>query len=217
MSNVKTKALLALAATALLTTAAQAVTWTSVAGAPDPGPAPGETMLITFDAPLPSGYALTGSYGLKTGFTSGVAAPPASDTTRYFYVSNTLGTGVATLVTPNLKSISFNWGSVDNYNRVDVLGAGGATLLSLGGGSLPLSNGNQFIPTTNPRVYFTAGANEVITGLRFRATGVAFELDNIAGAAVPEPGSWILMIAGFGLIGAAMRRRAPQQLAHVSA
>lgn len=38
-----------------------------------------------------------------------------------------------------------------------------------------------------------------------------FAVDNIrfdAGGAVPEPASWALMIAGFGLVGAAMRRRA---------
>ena len=32
----------------------------------------------------------------------------------------------------------------------------------------------------------------------------------IGGAAVPEPASWAMMIAGFGLAGAAMRRRAPK-------
>lgn len=207
----------AVAAVSIFATAAQAVTWTSLPGAPDPGPAAGETILVTFDAPLPSGFALTGNFGLKTGLTSGTAAPPADDLTRYFYVSSRLADGIATLSTPNLKSISFNWGSVDTHNRVDVLGAGGATVFSLGGGALPLANGNQFIPTTNPRVFFTAGAGEVITGLRFRATGVAFEIDDIAGAAVPEPASWALLIAGFGMVGFAMRRRTPRKLAHVNA
>jgi len=211
------KTLLTLVAASLLATAAQAVTWNAVAGAPDPGPAPGETMLVTFDSPLPSGFALTGNYGLRTGLAPSIAAPPSGDTTQFFYVSSALGTGIATLATPNLRSVSFNWGSVDSYNRVDVLGAGGVTLLSLGGASLPLSNGNQFIATTNPRVFFTAGNNEVITGLRFQATGVAFEIDNIAGAGVPEPASWALMVAGFGLIGYALRRREKTALAHVIA
>ena len=36
-------------------------------------------------------------------------------------------------------------------------------------------------------------------------------------AAVPEPASWALMIAGFGLVGAAMRRRAAAAAAAVPA
>lgn len=37
--------------------------------------------------------------------------------------------------------------------------------------------------------------------------GTTAGLRNIAVAPVPEPGSWALMIGGFGLVGAAMRRR----------
>jgi hypothetical protein len=33
------------------------------------------------------------------------------------------------------------------------------------------------------------------------------EIDFLGTAAVPEPGTWALMIAGFGLAGAALRRR----------
>nr|WP_310523278.1 PEPxxWA-CTERM sorting domain-containing protein [Polymorphobacter sp.] len=40
--------------------------------------------------------------------------------------------------------------------------------------------------------------------------GANFALDNltlVSGPAVPEPASWVMMIAGFGLVGGAMRRR----------
>jgi len=36
---------------------------------------------------------------------------------------------------------------------------------------------------------------------------VAFEFDDIAANAVPEPASWAMLIMGFGLVGAAARRR----------
>ncbi len=54
---------------------------------------------------------------------------------------------------------------------------------------------------------FTADAP--MTELSFKSTtpgawGIA--LDNVS-AVVPEPASWAMMIAGFGLVGAAMRRR----------
>ncbi len=216
MTKLSISGAVALAAVSIFATAAQAVTWTSLPGAPDPGPAPGQTMLVSFDAPLPIGYALSGNYGIVSG-SSSAAATPATDASKYLYVSSSLGNGIAELTTPNLKSVSFYWGSVDRYNFVDVLGAGGATLLTLAGSALPVANGNQFISSTNRRVSFDAGAGEVITGLRFRSTGVAFELDSLAGAAVPEPASWMLMIAGFGMIGAAARRRQKATLAHVSA
>jgi hypothetical protein len=37
----------------------------------------------------------------------------------------------------------------------------------------------------------------------------AFEFDNVKLGAVPEPAAWMTMLAGFGIIGAAMRRRRP--------
>jgi hypothetical protein len=44
--------------------------------------------------------------------------------------------------------------------------------------------------------------------------GQGFFLDNLSGSAVPEPASWAMLIAGFALVGAAMRRRSrPTQTA----
>jgi hypothetical protein len=36
-------------------------------------------------------------------------------------------------------------------------------------------------------------------------------------AAVPEPASWAMMIAGFGLVGSALRRRTPARVAEATA
>jgi hypothetical protein len=93
--------------------------------------------------------------------------------------------------------------------------AGGATIFSIAGGALPPSNGNQGQPATNRRVNFIAGTGEVITGLRLRSEGVAFEFDSFAatevitpgGGAVPEPATWAMLLAGFGLVGVSARRR----------
>ena len=186
--------------------AASAATYVAAPGAPDPGPGLGESILVDFEGPLPAGFMLTGDYGLSN-TSNGSAAEPALDTSTYLYTSSALPGNTATLSTPNLKSISFYWGSIDGYNMVDVLGAGGTTLLSVGGSMISPANGDQSAPATNERVYFTAGAGEVITGLRFTSTGVAFEIDDVAGSAVPEPAAWALMLAGFGMVGAAARRR----------
>ena len=74
--------------------------------------------------------------------------------------------------------------------------------------------GDAYLGTSN----FAASANTTILGngfvqysrLRFIATGSHFSLDNFVGDAVggvPEPATWGMMIVGFGLVGAAARRR----------
>jgi uncharacterized membrane protein len=36
---------------------------------------------------------------------------------------------------------------------------------------------------------------------------IGWNLRSVGVAAVPEPGTWMMMLAGFGLVGAAQRRR----------
>lgn len=212
------RTLLCAAAILASATAAQAVSYTAVNGAPDPGIGAGNTLFVDFNSPVSGGFALTGAYAYATG-TSSNAAAPAGDSTRYLYVSSALSPGSATLTSPfDLSQIGLYWGSIDTYNSVDVLGTRGGvqmTLYTLNGGSMPPADGNQAGATTNRRVTFTADAGELINGLRFTSTGVAFELDDISGrlassgtgSTVPEPTTWAMLLAGFGLVGVASRRR----------
>jgi PEP-CTERM motif len=211
------KLLLGTGAALLLATSAQAVSVTGTFGAPDPGPAFGQTVVVSFDAPNTAGFVWSGGIATSCSSIAGAAMPALGGGTAscFGYVSSALSPNNATLSTPDLSSISFYWGSIDLYNTVDVLGAGGATIFTISGGTLPPSNGNQSQPSTNRRVNFVAGAGEVITGLRLKSTGIAFEFDNFAATpagggtfgSVPEPSSWAMLIAGFGMVGAARRRR----------
>jgi hypothetical protein len=209
--------LLGLMASFAFASAAQAVTVTGTFGAPDPGPAPGQSIVVSFDGPNAAGYSWSGGIATRCSSFSGAAMPAVGvggTASCFGYVSSAINPNNATLSTPNLSSISFYWGSIDLYNKVDVLGAGGATIFTISGGQLPPSNGNQGLPSTNRRVNFIAGPGEIITGLKLTSTGVAFEFDSFAaegidpgGGAVPEPASWAMLIAGFGLVGAVSRRR----------
>jgi hypothetical protein len=193
---------------------AAAVTYTSVNGAPDKGPAAGESILVDFNGAIPDGYSLSGDYGYGIGTPATGRAAPAGDATQYLYTSTNIPNGIATLSTLQLSTVSFYWGSIDTYNFVDVLGEDGGTIFTLAGSALAPANGDRTMGSTNRRVFFTADDSEIITGLRFRSTGVAFEVDDVAGtligdgsgAVVPEPATWAMMVLGFGLVGFARRR-----------
>ena len=50
--------------------------------------------------------------------------------------------------------------------------------------------------------------DRVVLGVN--VTGTSANIDNLVvnvAAAVPEPASWAMMVGGFGMLGAAMRRR----------
>lgn len=101
-----------------------------------------------------------------------------------------------------LRSVSFNWGSVDAYNTLTIHWSGGDKVVIGNPGG-----GNQQNPSNNGVFWATVGAGESISGLTFASSQNSFEVDDISGSAVPEPATWAMMIAGFGLAGTALRRR----------
>lgn len=186
-------------------TANAAIVLTAVPGTdPYSGPAP----TYTFETPAPvSGGAI------RSGDVSGIAAQPFGSTGNYFTVGPADGTpGFLDLSNfANIAQISFIWGSVDIYNTLDVVDRAGGILATFTGEDASVNpNGNQELPITNPLAFLTiSGADQTnIGGLRFSSTQNAFETDNFAiTAAVPEPGTWALMLLGFGAIGASLRSR----------
>lgn len=196
----------------------QAVTVLSTFGPIDPG-SPNETLIADFNvgSSLANGVFLTGDYRFATGTVKNDHAAPAGDTSQYLYVSSAVPSGSATLSFIDMSSVSFYWGSIDNYNSVD-LGLSDGTTFHYNGIQLPPADGNQGAGATNRRVFFDAGTGPFIQSITFNSSGIAFELDDVygklasdsnpgGGGTVPEPASWALMIAGFGMIGVASRRR----------
>ncbi len=194
------------------------ITYFGKAGAPDPGPGKGEKMLVTFDNKSAAGVweRSKGEVIDDAGSIGGLRAAPAGNKTVYRSI------GADSMSEFNfskwaqakpLSSLSFEWGSIDAYNFIDLLNPKGVTVWSLSGSDLPRFDGDWNEPMANQRLYLRFLPQANVSGIRMRSTGRAFEFDSIAAAAgditaaVPEPGSWALMITGFGAIGHALRRR----------
>ncbi|WP_439546795.1 Npun_F0296 family exosortase-dependent surface protein [Sandarakinorhabdus sp.] len=201
-------ALAALAVATLAAVPAAAATLVSLPGAPDPGPFAGETLVVSFDTANAAGFVWQQAPATRASSLAGTAAMPAGgDGTFAFLSTASLRPSTATLLTPALRSISLYWGSIDGHNKVTLFGRDGQALGEFTGNQLPMPNGSWMQSQANRRVGFVAEPGRWIHGMRLDAGGVAFEFDSIAANAVPEPGSWTMLIAGFGLVGAMQRRR----------
>ncbi|MDP1026525.1 PEPxxWA-CTERM sorting domain-containing protein [Sphingomonas sp. KR1UV-12] len=162
----------------------------------------------------PTGFVRTGG-SVMSGSSAGVGANPfgAGSDNSYLYVQAGVTSTISAITTAitGYQNISFYMGSIDAGNTVQLLGAGGAVLKSYTGSDLaaPASaQGQQTLPGTNRLLSFTAGAGEVLTGIRFTSTVNSLEADNVRfTAAVPEPATWAMMMLGFAMVGAGMRYR----------
>lgn len=86
----------------------------------------------------------------------------------------------------------------------------------VGGGSQTISN---FLLPSNSKIDIFADPGEVLDSIRvyglLNAAGAPLKFmdvkqisfDPVRGGGVPEPASWAMMLAGFGLVGGSMRRR----------
>jgi hypothetical protein len=215
---------IALAAALAVGSAAHAVTVVSAAG-PDVIPAGPR---IDFEGTVASlaaaGVDITGNFRLATGTAPGQAAP-LGNATQYLSVPNVdldppPGGNIATVdfrgfIHPSaVTSLSIYWGSIDTYNTITLLDAGlnpfasftGTDIFALAGIMSP-PFGSTTNPVANRRVTFTLGAGETLGGIQLNSTQFAFETDDWVFGVVPEPATWAMLILGFGLIGASLRRR----------
>ncbi len=164
---------------------------------------------ITFDAAsLPTGVTYTGG-AVTQGFTSGVSAPPQDDTSKYFTVGPTDGSPGSFNSTFLNRYFGFNLSSPDTYNSLEFL-RGGNVLISYTGTTLGQVMGfpADGVQTTNRYLnVYADNAGEYFDQVRFSSTRNAFETDNHAFIAVPEPETYAMMLAGLGLMGFIARRR----------
>lgn len=195
-----------------ISTSASALTFSYLPGAPDPGPLASQTWVLDYDSGLPGAVTASGDYHIVSGTVPSAYAAPAGNSTAYFSVPSSASSGSATIWVADwlpaaAKSFSLYWGSVDSYNDLDLLDLDGNVFATISGSQLPPATGDQGASGTNVRVFVQLGAGEQLGGLTFRSTNYAFEHDDLAFGVVPEPATWAMFVAGFGLMGVAVRRR----------
>jgi hypothetical protein len=193
----------------LLTTAAVALAATFAAGTAN-------AAVLVYNASYaspPSGTALaidstrfSGGGFIDTGTGAG-HAQPFSSVGRYWAVGPTDGTPGFLDVT-GFSKISFLWGSVDDYNKIEFYDAADNLLGLINGIQVgPPANGDQSDAATNRYVTLNLLDSSIsgVTKLKFIANKDAFETTNFL-SAVPETSTWAMMILGLGGVGFAMRR-----------
>ena len=169
----------------------------------------GETSYATFDDASSTGGVTGSGYIIQSGSNNSGADPAVGDQGDPYL--SVLGGGNANFsFAGGLSSLGLDYGSADAYNTFILFLSDGTTSSYTGQDliNIGLADGNQTEPRTNGRLTFTTGGDVFITGLRLVSGRNSLEIDNIGVvSAVPEPGTWAMMLLGFGAIGFTMRRR----------
>jgi hypothetical protein len=163
------------------------------------GPAP----VFDFDTP---GTTPTFLGGGVVGDVPGQHVQPTGSLGSFYSVGpSTSEPGVVDLGISGLAWISFLWGSVDTYNTLQLLDAGNNILDTITGSQIQAGANGQ---TTSLVTLNLTGPQSQVAKLWLNSSGTnAFEIDNIAFQAVPEPATWMMLILGMLGVGFAMRRR----------
>jgi hypothetical protein len=180
-------------------------------------PTAGATTFTVFDfntAAIPAGfiadYPLAGSAELVIGSLEMQYQQPAfSDGSQYLAVRRN-GSATITSTSGGYNSVSFYIGSIDGYNGVQILNTSGAIIASYDDDDFTTPfppNGDGTSAIMNRRITYTTDGNDGLIGaIRFSTGDNSLEVDNLV-FAVPEPATWLMMMAGFGMIGMSMRAR----------
>lgn len=179
------------------------------------------TKVVTFDAAAPAGVvvSLSGASIVSGSAGGSYAQPFGSDGSKYLSVFGGTSATIRDVLLPGYLGLSFYLGSIDTYNTFQLLDKAGNVIQTFTGSAfLGGPSGNQVLPNTNRLVTITRGNGDpLISGVRILSSQNSAEVDNVRFiSAVPEPSTWLMMILGVGIVGAAMRRRNQARPTNVS-
>lgn len=182
--------------------AASALALSSTANAAiiTPGSPPPGVFVVTGN-PFTGTSPVTATIG-NTPQVGGTVAAPASFSDSFLFTIGPpggalIGTGSGSIITST--SLQF---SATDLDLTSVIVNGVALTISRTGGGMIESSG-----TSNVNIFSGQLNNITITGLSRGLGSYGGNLTFIPTAAVPEPGTWAMMLVGFGAIGFSMRRR----------
>lgn len=191
---------------AMLSTAANAAVVVTSQAATKPYTGPAAT--YDFDsgpAPVSGGAIVTGTNPSHT--------TPFGSTGNYLAAGPDVGTPADLIINSfgPVAKLSFLWGSVDQFNLFQLLDAANNVLFEIRGNDPLVRDLAAPQPGNVNRVVTFSITDEAtrnaVTTARFNSSRNAFEVDNVAIQAVPEPATWMMMILGLLGVGFAMRRR----------
>lgn len=171
----------------------------------------GFTLVSDFNT-APAQSIVTGTgFIFPTGDIPGVSAAIPGNNTPYLSVG---GGGNANIsFGSSVRAFSFDYSTVDNYNTLTINYTDGGTFAVTGDDFVAAGKANGSLSGS----FIVNGDGRLISGIRLNTTSNAFEVDNLSISrnigGVPEPTTWMMMIAGFGLVGVGMRRRTTTTIA----
>ena len=150
---------------------------------------------LSFEGNDPAGFTVNGR------ITEGSIVNVQTEPNPTHYLIGEVNNPASIFSNTGWHTLQFQWGSLDTWNALELLSSTGEVFYTFRG----LDYQNIFGRDSQVVAF---DSTDPFYGVRFNADLPAFEVDNVSFSnAVPEPASWAMMIAGFGLIGAAARSR----------